>query len=133
DVFLRRLRTEHECALRAGAPTVRLLERPRVGLRRTCEGEARAFGSVATVAFTAESIENQDENQIGIPKGLKPGEEEILRDCFRTFCAQGVLGRGEIAGLKVSVTALDGEKRPVPAPLLAKTFSDALRQNLKSG
>ncbi len=133
DVFLRRLRVEHGCALRAGAPSVRLLERPRTGLRRACEGAARAFGAEAAIAFTAEAIENQDENQIEISGGLSSGEEEILRDCFRAFCAQGVLGRGEIAGLRVGITAVAGGKRPIPAPLLAKTFSDALRQNLKNG
>ncbi|HEX2613337.1 MAG TPA: GTP-binding protein, partial [Fibrobacteria bacterium] len=135
DVFLRRLRVEHGCALRAGAPSVRLLERPRAGLRRACEGTARAFGAEATVAFIAESVENQDENHIEIPAGLPslaPIEEEVMGDCFRAFCVQGVLGRGEIAGLRVGVTGLGGEIRPIPAPLLAKTFTDSLIQGLKN-
>jgi elongation factor G len=132
DVFLRRLRGEHGCALRAGAPSVRLLERPRAGLRRACEGSAHAFGAEASVTLIAESIEKQDENHIEIPQGLAPIEEEVLRDCFRAFCVQGVLGRGEVAGLRVAVTGVGGSLRPIPAPLLAKTFTDTLAQGLKN-
>jgi elongation factor G len=55
-----------------------------------------------------------------------------MGDCFRAFCVQGVLGRGEIAGLRVGVTGLGGEIRPIPAPLLAKTFTDSLIQGLKN-
>src|SRR5690606_19640727 len=94
-------------------------------------GAAQAFGSEATVTFKAKNNAGTDENAISLPAGLAPLEEEILRDCFRTFCAQGVLGRGEVAGLELEITGVEGAVRPVPPPLLAKTFTDGLRGSLK--
>jgi elongation factor G len=131
DVFCRRLKAEHGCDVRTGTPVVHHLERLR-STKRALTGTARAFGSEASVTFNANKNSERDENNIKFPKGLDSLEEEILRDCFRSFCAQGVHGRGEIAGLDIDLTKIEGETRPIPPPLLAKTFSDALTQNLKT-
>jgi elongation factor G len=132
DVFCRRLKAEHGCDVRTGTPVVRHLEKPRAAVRGA-RGTAHGFGTEASVTFNALKNSNPDENHIRFPAGLDPLEEEVLRDCFRAFCAQGVRGRGEIAGLEVELTEIGGGTRPVPPPLLAKTFADALTQNLKSG
>ena len=131
DVFCRRLKTEHECNIRTGTPVVHHLERLRSPMR-ALTGTAQAFGSEATVTFDANLNPNQDENHIHFPADLSGLEEEILRDCFRSFCSQGVHGRGEVAGLDINLTKIEGKVRPIPPPLLAKTFSDALSQNLKT-
>lgn len=135
DVFCRRLKSEHDCDVRTGTPVVRHLERLR-SPKRALTGTAHAFGSESTVTFNANKISGgnagTDENRLVLPAGLDTLEEEVLRDCFRSFCSQGVHGRGEIAGLEIDLTEIKGETRPVAPPLLAKTFSDALRQNLKT-
>jgi hypothetical protein len=93
---------------------------------------ATAFGATASLMFDAKPAKGDDDNTIRLPEGLDPLEAEILRDCFRSFCAQGACGKGEIAGLQLEVTSLEGTVRPVPPPLLAKTFSDALSLGLNS-
>jgi elongation factor G len=130
DVFLRRLRDEHGCELRAGAPVVRLLERLRVPARRVT-GSASAFGATARLTLDAENVSTQDENQIVIVADAHPSEAEVLRDAFRAFCTQGVRGAGEIGGLRAGILEVEGDRRPVPPPLLAKILADTLRQNLK--
>jgi elongation factor G len=132
DVFCRRLKSEHDCEVRTGAPRVHHFEKLKTPVIKG-RGHAQAFGSEAIVTFTAKKNQNSDENEIKFPKGLDGGEEGVLRDCFKSFCAQGVLGQGEISGLDLEVTEISGPIRPVPSVLLAKTFSDALRENLKIG
>lgn len=131
DVFCRRLKAEHGVELRAGAPSARLLEKLRAP--RRVEARAQAFGASATVTLEAKKSESGDENHILLPEGLSEVEADVLRDCFRSWCAQGVLGKGEIAGLVIEILEISGDVRPVPPPLLAKVFTDALSQNLKNG
>jgi elongation factor G len=131
DVFCRRLKSEHSLEVRTGTPAVRHLERLRAAVRGV-RGTAHAFGSEASVIYDAIKSSNGDENHLRLPSGLAPLEEEVLRDCFRTFCTQGAHGLGEITGLEVSITEVSGQTRPIVPPLLAKTFTDALRENLKT-
>jgi elongation factor G len=131
DVFCKRLKNDHGCNINVGTPSVRYVERlakPRTGL----VGEAQAYGAQALIRFDAKNQAKNDENHISFPPGLDPVEEEVLQDCFRTFCGQGATGHGEIAGLCLEIREISGSKRPVPPPLLAKTFSDALRLSLNS-
>lgn len=130
DVFCRRLQAEHGCEIRIGTPRVHHVEKLNIP-QKEGRGSAQAFGSSAVVAFIARKNPEGDENRIVIPPGTHPVEEEVLRDCFRAFCAQGVLGYGDIAGLEVEIIEIQGDKQPVPAVLLAKTFSDGLRETLK--
>lgn len=130
DVFCRRLKSEHGCDVRTGAPRVHLVERLKPPVLQG-RGHAQAFGSEAVVSFVAKRSATGDANVIQFPEGIEGGEEGVLRDCFDTFCAQGVLGQGEIAGLELEVTDVSGAVRPVPLVLLAKTFSDGLRESLK--
>jgi elongation factor G len=131
DVFCKRLKNDHGCNISVGTPSVRYAERlakTQTGLA----GEATAFGAQALIRFDAKNRPKTDENRIRLPAGLDPVEEEVLRDCFRTFCGQGVAGLGEIAGLDLEIQEISGSRRPVPPPLLAKTFSDALGLSLNS-
>jgi elongation factor G len=131
DVFCKRLKNEHGCNINVGTPTVRYVERLAKRLKGL-KGEAQAYGAQASLVFDADSQAKSDENRILLPPGLDPVEEEVLRDCFRTFCGQGAAGHGEIAGLELEIREISGSQRPVPPPLLAKTFSDALRLCLNS-
>ncbi len=131
DVFCRRLRNEHGCNIRQGTPVVAFHER----LKRSCRGlrgSTTAFGATVSLEFDAKAAKGEEDNIIRLPGGLNRLEAEILQDCFRSFCAQGVCGKGEITGLQVELTSLEGSLRPVPPPLLAKAFSDALGINLDS-
>jgi len=132
DVFYNRLKNEHDCNVRVGAPTVRYLEKlkaPHAGLTN----EATGFGVEAKISLDANPQKNSqtgDENKIVFSCDLKPIEEEVLRDCFDAFCSQGVCGLGEIAGLEVNVRELTASASPIPPPLLAKVFNDCLKLNL---
>ena len=84
------------------------------------------------IRFNAKNQSKTEENTLRFPTGLDPVEEEVLRDCFRTFCDQGVAGRGEIVGLSLEIAEISASKRPVPPPLLAKMFSDSLKLTLNS-
>jgi len=128
DVFCNRLKNEHDCNVRIGAPTVRYLEKlkaPHAGLTN----EATGFGTEARISIDA-NLQSNDENQITFSSKLKPIEEEVLRDCFDAFCSQGVCGLGEIAGVAVNVRELKASVSPIPPPLLAKVFNDCLKLNL---
>lgn len=131
DVFCQRLRHEHGCDLRMGVPSVRYLEKLR-GPRRGLINEATGFGSEARISLDADGNKNGDENHISFPDDLRSVEEEVLRDCFAAFCAQGVRGQGEVAGLDVNARELRGSTRPIPPPLLARLFSDCLKLSLNA-
>ena len=131
DVFCKRLKNDHGCNISVGTPSVHYTERlskPQMGL----VGEAQAFGAQASLRFDAHNLLKGEENEIRLPQGLDPVEEEVLRDCFKTFCGQGVAGYGEIVGLYLEIHEISGSKRPVPPPLLAKMFSDSLGLTLNS-
>ncbi len=132
DVFCRRLQNEHDCDIRVGAPSVHYLEK----LRRAREGllnEASGFGTEASLVLNVRSSSKNDENHIVFSSDASPIEEEVIRDCFSAFCAQGIHGQGEVAGLEVEIRELRSPTRPVPPPLLAKVFSDCLKLGLNSG
>ena len=131
DVFCKRLKNDHGCNINVGTPSVRYTERLKKA-QTGLAGEAQAFGAQALIRFDAKNHSKNDENHILFPPGLDPVEEEVLRDCFRTFCGQGAAGHGEIVGLNLEIREVSGSKRPVPPPLLAKTFSDALGLSLNS-
>jgi len=131
DVFCRRLKSEHGLEVRAGAPRVHHVERLKTPVVKG-RGHAQAYGSEAIVTFVARLNSDRDENHIALPEDVDPVEAGILRDCFAAFCAQGVLGQGAIVGLDLEVTEIGGASRPVLPVLLAKTFSDGLRESLKN-
>ncbi len=129
DVFCKRLKTEHGCNVRVGAPWVRYLEK----LKRPATGwihAAKAFGAEVELELDAIPRTYGDENHILIPEDAGAEEAEVLRDCFKSFCTQGVCGYGEIAALELVVRSLRGSVRPLPLPLLAKAVTDGMRLNL---
>jgi elongation factor G len=130
DVFAKRLKHDHQCDIRVGTPSVRYAERLKKAVTGAV-GEAQAFGAQARIVFDAKPLKSE-ENRLGLPKGLDSVEEEVLQDCFRAYCAAGIAGFGEISGLSVEIREISGSQRPIPPPLLAKTFSDALQLCLNS-
>ncbi len=128
EVFSQRLKNEHDCNVRIGSPTVRYLEKLRAA-HPGLVNEATGFGAEARISVDAK-FRDGNENHISFLCDLQPAEEEVLRDCFDAFCAQGVCGQGEIAGLEVSIRELRVSTSPIPAPLLAKVFRDCLKLNL---
>ncbi len=130
DVFCRRLQIEHGCEIRVGIPRVHHVEKLKIPKKKG-QGNTQAFGSSAIVTFIASRNPEGDGNNIVVPVDTDPVEAGVIRDCFRAFCTQGVLGFGEIAGLEVEITGIKGEAQPLPPVLLAKAFSDGLRESFK--
>ncbi len=131
EVFCRRLKSDHDCDIRVAAPRVHYLEKLKSADMRF-SNEAHGYGAEARIELGAKENNRGYENHIHIPSGTHSAEAEVLRDCFAAFCAQGVCGLGAVAGLELEVRELSAAARPIPAPLLAKVFSDALKLNFNA-
>lgn len=129
DVFLKRLKKDHKCDVRVGAPSVRYLEKlkaPQAGL----ENAATGLGVEVRVAVDAAGSAEEEKNQIlFIDPAITNAHREVMQASFDQFCSQGVHGLGEIAGLTVRVTRL-ASTGEIPLPLLSKCFSDCLKLGL---
>jgi elongation factor G len=133
DVFTKRLKKDHKCDIKIGAPTVRYLEKPRFKAL-PLENSLSAGGFDIRVAATAQPNPDSDRNAIRFADPATPPEyREVLEAAFGQFCSQGICGYGTVAGLVCRVDRIEGSKAPVPLPFLSKCFTDALKLGLICG
>lgn len=128
DVFCKRLKKDHKCDIRIGAPNVRYLEKlkaPQKGLANATVG----MGSEIHVTIDVVPLpEEANGLSYGIP--IPPAYREVIESIFARFCGEGVCGVGSIAGLGCRIMGLSSSTDPVPLPLLAKCFTDCLKLQL---
>lgn len=129
DVFCKRLKKDHKCDIRIGAPSVRYLEKlkaPQIGLENT------AVGMGAEIRMVVDMLQNGEEekNRISYASPVAGAYKEVLDATFEHFCGQGMCGFGDIAGLHCRIMRIEGSRDPHPLPLLAKCFADCLKLNL---
>jgi len=128
DVFCRRLKKDHKCDIKIGAPNVRYLEK----LKAAQKGLANAaIGMGAEIRITADLApipEEANSLTYGIP--VSPAYREVIESVFSSFCSEGVCGVGSLSGLGCRITGLSGSSDSVPLPLLAKCFTDCLKLHL---
>ncbi len=160
DVFCKRLKKDHKCDIKIGAPSVRYLEKLKAA-QRGLSNTSVAMGAEVAVQFDVTSSPDDEKNTVtyGIP--VSPEYREVIESVFEHFCTQGMCGFGIVAGLGCRITDLrggpsgessgvgrralktedvsDGDlnaRRPtpddlkIPLPLLAKCFSDGLNLQL---
>lgn len=133
DVFTKRLKKDHRCDIKIGAPTVRYLEKPRF---KSLPLENTLITGGFEIRITATARQNQDGdanrllfNDRDLP--ATPDEyREVLEAAFEQICSQGICGYGTVAGLLCQVERIEGNKTPIPLPLLSKCFTDALKLSL---
>ena len=129
DVFCRRLKKDHKCDIKIGAPSVRYLEK----LKAPQKGLANASNAMgAELAMRIDVALNPDDEKNTVTYGVPvaPAYREVIESVFGHFCSQGMCGFGIIAGLNCRITEISGSKDGVPLPLVAKTFSDCLNLHL---
>ncbi|MDB5049672.1 MAG: small GTP-binding protein [Fibrobacteres bacterium] len=141
DVFCKRLKKDHKCDVKVGAPSVRYLERlkaPQPGLANTSVGMGAEAGIVVDVLGNADD----EKNEISYAIPVSPEYKEVLDATFEHFSGQGMCGIGTVAGLLCRVTRISGVKVsgesrnktgddfPLPLPLLAKCLADCLKLHL---
>jgi elongation factor G len=136
DVFCKRLKKDHKCDVKVGAPSVRYLERlksPQRGLANTSIG----MGAEARILVDMVGHPDEEKNEIAYALPLSPEYKEVLDATFEHFCGQGMCGIGLIAGLHCRVLEISGskdgdgaKKDSLPLPLLAKCFADCLKLQL---
>jgi elongation factor G len=133
DVFCKRLKSDHKCDVSIGAPTVRYLEKPKFA-SLPVENASSAGGYEIKVSLSAMPNPDDDRNILHFAEpAVDSGYREVMEAAFQQYCAQGVCGYGSIAGLKAVVERIDGNRHPIPLPLLSKCFFDALELNLICG
>ncbi|MEO7423733.1 MAG: GTP-binding protein [Fibrobacteria bacterium] len=152
DVFCKRLKKDHKCDVKVGAPSVRYLERlkaPQLGIANTSVGIGRSraggapaapgssLGAEARIVVDMLGHPDEEKNSIEYALPVTPSYKEVLDATFAHFCDQGMCGIGVISGLHCRVREISGsnqiegqEKNAIPLPLLAKCFADALKLNL---
>jgi elongation factor G len=135
DVFCKRLKKDHKCDIKIGAPTVRYLEKlkaPQKGLSNATIG----MGTEVRLAADFAALPEDEGNSVSYGIPVQPAYREVIESVFSLFCAEGVCGFGSIAGLGCRITSLilpkdaEGAEKPVPLPLLAKCFTDCLKLHL---
>jgi elongation factor G len=135
DVFCKRLKKDHKCDIRIGAPAVRYLEKlksPQAGLANTAVG----MGSEASVGIDLSGRSEDEANMVDYAVPVASAYREVIESVFAKFCAEGVCGVGAVSGLGCRITALSGlrdsggKEQPIPLPLLAKCFTDCLKLHL---
>ena len=128
DVFCKRLKKDHKCDIRIGAPNVRYLEKlkaPQKGLTNATVGMGAEIHVTIDVVPLPEEANGLS---YGIP--VPPPYREVIESIFARFCGEGVCGVGSIAGLGCRIVGLTASSDPVPLPLLAKCFTDCLKLQL---
>ncbi len=130
DVFCKRLKKDHKCDIKIGAPSVRYLERLKAP-QLEVENTVMAMGmEVRVVADFQNSSDDEKNSLVFVPKG-EPGEyREVFEATFDLFCSQGSCGFGTIAGLTCKIQHISGSQGPIPLPLLSRCFSDLLKLHL---
>ena len=140
DVFCKRLKKDHKCDVKVGAPSVRYLERlkaPQHGLSNT----STAMGAEARIVMDIANNAEDEKDEIAYAIPVSAAYKEVLDATFEHFCGQGICGFGNVAGLNCRITAISGAReigpedpvassRPLPLPLLAKCFADCLKLHL---
>jgi elongation factor G len=135
DVFCKRLKKDHKCDIKIGAPAVRYLEKlksPQKDLANTSVG----MGSELRLALDLAALPDDEANTVTYALPMPAEYREVLESVFSNFCSEGLCGLGTITGLGCRIKALtgpkdaDGRERAIPLPLLAKCFTDCLHLNL---
>lgn len=129
DVFCKRLKKDHKCDIKIGAPNVRYLEK----LKAAQKGLANsAVGMGAEIRITADilPLPEEEANSVTYAVPLPPAYREVIESVFDRFCGEGVCGIGSISGLGCRITGLTASSDPAPLPLLAKCFTDCLKLHL---
>ncbi|GEM_PF-427394 len=135
DVFCKRLKKDHKCDIKIGAPSVRYLEKlkgPQTGL----ENVSVAMGAEARIAIDMLGNAEDEKNQVTYAIPVSPEYREVLDAVFEHFVGQGMCGFGNIAGLTCRIREISGardaagSKDSLPLPLLAKCFADCLKLHL---
>lgn len=130
DVFCKRLKKDHKCDIKIGAPSVRYLEKlksPQSGLENT----STAMGMELRLVLDMLPGGEDEKNQVIYAKPDFPAEyREVFEASFDMYCNQGNCGFGKIAGLTCCIKEIVGSKATIPLPLLAKCFADLLKLNL---
>ncbi|HLP40426.1 MAG TPA: GTP-binding protein, partial [Fibrobacteria bacterium] len=132
DVFCKRLKKDHKCDIKVGAPTVRYLEKPKFKSLEM-ENSSMTGGFEVKVTLTAAPRGEEANTLEFADPALPPEYREVLDAAFSLFCSQGICGFGSVAGLQVRVDGIGSNKAPIPLPYLAKCFGDALKLNLVCG
>ena len=130
DVFCKRLKKDHKCEIKIGAPSVRYLEKlksPQSALENTSTAMGMELRLVLDMLPGGEDEKNQ---VIYATPDFAPEYREVFEATFDMYCNQGNCGFGKIAGLTCRIQEIHGSKMPIPLPLLAKCFSDLLKLNL---
>jgi elongation factor G len=135
DVFCKRLKKDHKCDIKIGAPAVRYLEKlksPQKDLANTSVGMGAELGLVADLAALPEDEPSTVTYALPMPAAYR----EVIESVFSSFCAEGLCGLGTITGLGCRIKQVtvskdpEGRERPLPLPLLAKCFTDCLNLHL---
>jgi elongation factor G len=135
DVFCKRLKKDHKCDIKIGAPAVRYLEKlksPQKDLSNTSVG----MGAELRLALDVAASPEDEANTVTYALPVPPEYREVFESVFSNFCSEGLCGLGTITGLGCRVKSLavskdaEGRDRPAPLPLLAKCFTDCLHLNL---
>ncbi|MDQ3001749.1 MAG: GTP-binding protein [Fibrobacterota bacterium] len=152
DVFCKRLKKDHKCDIKIGAPSVRFLERlkgPQRGLANTSVASFRghaggslplmgsSLGAEVRIGMDILGSTEDEKNRVAYAIPVAPEYKEVIEATFEHFCSQGICGIGDVAGLTCRITEIAGSKNPdkdlerqIPLPLLAKCFADGLKLNL---
>ncbi len=128
DVFCKRLKKDHKCDIKIGAPNVRYLEKPKAAQTGLANAAVGMGAEIRITADLAPLPEEANSLTYGVP--ISPAYREVIESVFDRFCSEGVCGIGSIAGLGCRITGLSGSSDPVPLPLLAKCFTDCLKLNV---
>ncbi len=135
DVFCKRLKKDHKCDIKIGAPAVRYLEKlksPQKDLANTSVG----MGAELRLTIDLAALPEDEGNTVTYALPLPPAYREVIESVYANFCAAGLCGLGSITGLGCRITGLtvskdpEGRERPAPLPLLAKCFTDCLNLHL---
>ncbi len=129
DVFCKRLKKDHKCDIKTGAPSVRYLERMK-GSQLGIENMVTAMGMEVRVTADFISTSEDEHNQLAYASDLPSDYREVFAATFDLFCNQGSCGFGNIAGLTCRIQKVTGSREPIPLPLLSKCFADLLKLNL---
>ncbi len=130
DVFCKRLKKDHKCDIKIGAPTVRYLEKlksSQIGI------ENASTAGKMEVRIIADFLPKHEEeqNHLSYLCGKVPEEYlQVFEATFELFCSQGSCGFGNVAGLECRIQKIVSTGDPAPLPLLSKCFSDLLKLNL---
>ncbi len=133
DVFTKRLKKDHKCDIRIGAPAVLYLEKPKFK-SLSLENASVTAGVEVKIRATVSPNPDDDGNRLDFADASVPAAyREVLEAAFSHFCSQGICGYGNVAGLLCRVDSIQGSQTPIPLPFLSKCFADALKLQLICG